>query len=204
MEIDVGIIQANVTPRPIVLTDDCSALEHPLSTVTRLLHEQLEISNRLETIADGLPHDIDKSTCAVVAERLPNLIFVCWKINRDVIFPTLVRGGANSGLSADTAKRLHDERLTDQGYLSEVSELLACLAHGGRIEEANAAGYLLRSYFEISRRAAAFELEYLVPAAHRHLTMDELSSLADLLVRHRTIVSPACLKTRAPTMHRWP
>ena len=197
-------MRANVPSGPIGFVDDCAALEHPLSTVTRLLHEQMDISNRLEIIADGLPHEIDQTSCAAIAERIPNLVFVCWQINRDIVFPALVRGGARSGLSAGTAKRLRDERLTDQGYLSEVSELLACLAKGGRIEEANAAGYLLRSFFEISRRAAAFELEYIVPAARRHLSEAELSNLAELLARHRTLVAPPCLKTRASAMHRWP
>jgi len=198
------MIQGNTTSKPFVFADNSSAFEYPLSTVKRLLNEQLEISDRLEHIADGLPHDIDKSACAIVAERLPDLVFVCWQINRDIIFPALLRGGAKSGLSADTAKRLHDERLTDQGYLSEVSELLACLAHGGQIEEANAAGYLLRSFFEISRRAAAFELEYVVPAARRHLTDEELSTLADLLAHHRAIVFPDCMSTKAPITNRWP
>lgn len=150
-------------------------------------------------MADSLPNEIDRMHCAHLSRRVPKLITVNWKINQDVIFPALLRShdGDVASLSERTARRLTNERLTDQGYALEVSELLAGLAVGRCGHEMNAVGYLLRSFFEVSRRTAAFELEFIVPAAQRHLKPPDLTALAVLLNDHRTVLPEACLAARA-------
>lgn len=187
-----------------VATAGCSALENPISTLTRLLHDQIQMSDQLEDIADGLPNSVYKSVCADLTVRLPNLMDLSWTINRDIVYPALLRHAPPSGLTKETVERLSNERLTDQGYVEDVCDLLACLAAGGQIHEVNAAGYLLRATFESTRRTAAFELEYVMPAIRRHLTSDDLEPLADILTQHRMIVAPACLSTRATAKSRWP
>lgn len=189
---DVALTKSNRNTSAAVETRWCySALEHPLSTVTRLLHEQIDVSNQLEGLADRLPHDIDQPRCALLSQRVPVLVDMNWKINEDVIFPALLRSssGAVTAFTHQTAARLRDERLTDQGYALEVSELLACLADDNCThvldQEFNAVGYMLRSFFETTRRAASFELEFIVPAAHVHLGVADLAALEQLLESHR-------------------
>ncbi len=173
----------------------CSALESPMTTFVRLVNQQIEMSRQLEGIADGLPLDIDTCVCANLSESLPAVFDVCIEIDHKIIFPVLETSAVQPTFTRVTADRLRDERLSDQGYAHEISELLACLAEPTGIENCNAAGYMLRGFFEVSRRSAAFELEFIVPMVRRHLRPSHYEHMAALLERHGMIVSDACLGT---------
>lgn len=174
----------------------CPAIENPLTTYTRLLHEQIELASELEHIADALPDRFDQHRCRELAERIPSVFNVTLSVAQDFLHPVLLRRGEGHHFSETTAERLRSERLMDQGYAMEINGLLLILAGPRNGADMNAAGYMLRGFFENWRRACAFELEFVVPLATKHLTSADLSEMASLLDRHRMVTPSACTTTR--------
>lgn len=179
----------------------CPAVEQPLVTFVRLVREKVTVCGQLEDIADKLPDQIDLRQCAQLSERLPHLLKVCDGIYEEVVFPLLLQHQSQSYFSHTTAERLIGERLMDQGYALEVSELLHQLANAQPVPNADACGYLLRGFFEAVRRSSAFDLEYIVPMVQRHLTGRELEALRNMLSQHRFVLDQPCLATRRVLMN---
>lgn len=188
------------------VSGSCPALEKPMSTYVRLLNEQVSVADNLEGIANGLPHEIDPKACQLLSSRVSELMDVWSNISCHIIIPALVARPSPPYLSRTTAARLIDERMTDQDYATEISELLSDLAKapqrrrheltGAERESTNTAGYMLRGFFETTRRSAAFELEYIIPAASGSLREPELAEMGRLLSDHGSILPRACLTTR--------
>ena len=178
----------------------CPAIESPLTAFARLLREQIALSDRLETIADGLPNEIDVYCCTDLAERVPAVVSLTSDIDHRILFPSLLRSQVQHALSPQTVERLSSERIKDQCYAQEIGELLCRLARRRPIEDANAAGYMLRGFFEAARRSAAFELEYIIPIAQLNLTRWDLREMARLLEGHLMVLPAACSLTRRRVM----
>lgn len=173
----------------------CPAIESPITTYIRLVQQQTEAADLLEQIADSLPTSIDRPLCYELSAHLPQLLQVCWTIDERVIFPRLLATQSVSHFTQRSAERLGDERLTDQGYAIEVSELLEGYGHAAVVEDANAAGYLLRGFFENMRRSASFRLEFIVPGAQRCLTHNDREHMLQLLREESMIISTWCNAT---------
>jgi len=188
--------------KPQNLTE-CPAVEQPLVTFARLIREKINVCEQLEHIADRLPNQVNVDQCAKLAELLPDMLGLCDDINQRVIFPLLLRHQSQRYFTHSMAQRLVDERMMDQGYALEVSELLDQLAKAESIRNAEASGYLLRSFFETVRRSSAFDLEYIVPMTRQYSTERELGTIASMLKRQRLIIDASCISTRqALTSHR--
>lgn len=177
--------------------DRYPAIEDPLTAFARLVRQQLQAADYLEEIADSLPGAIDKKLCLDLAHHIPCLLEICWTIDESVIFPRLLTDQAECGFTLQIAERLSNERLMDQGYAIEVSDLLEGFGHSRPVRDANASGYLLRSFFESTRRSAAFELEFIVPAAKRCLTQSDREQLSRLLSEESTVVPLSCAEAWA-------
>jgi hypothetical protein len=175
---------------------DCPAVEQPFVTFVRLIREKIDACGQLEQIANSLPNHVDIDQCAKLFEQLPDLLGLCDDINQRVIFPLLLRHQSHSYFTHSTAERLVDERLMNQVYALEVSELLAQLAKAESIQNVEASGYLLRSFFETVRRSCAFDLEYIIPMTWRYLTAEEITMLASMLKKQRLIIDVSCISTR--------
>jgi hypothetical protein len=174
----------------------CPAIENPLTTYARLLRQQIDLACELEQIADALPDRFDQHRCRELAEHIPAVFDVTLTVAHDFLHPVLVHRGAGDLFSRTTAERLRLERLMDQGYAVEINGLLLKLAGPRQSDDMNAAGYMLRGFFDNWRRACAFELEYVVPLATQHLTSEDLSEMASLLDRYRMVTAAACASTR--------
>ncbi len=180
----------------------CPAIEQPLVTFVRLVREKMNVCGQLEEIANNLPDRVDAHQCASLAERLPGLLGLCDDIYQKVIFPLLLRHQSQRYFTPITAERLVSERLMDQGYAVEVSDLLDRLANSAPIPNVEASGYLLRGFFETVRRSSAFDLEYIIPMTRRHLTDKELRTLSALLKGQCHVVAVSCIEARRTVTNR--
>lgn len=174
----------------------CPAIENPLTTYTRLLHEQIELASELERIADALPDNFDQYRCRELADHIPAVFNVTLSVAHEFLHPVLLRRCDGHPFSKATVERLRSERLMDQGYAMEINGLLVMLAGPKSQADMNAAGYMLRGFFENWRRTCAFELEFVVPVATKQLTASDLSTMASLLDRHLMVTPAACTMTR--------
>jgi hypothetical protein len=174
----------------------CPAVENPLTTYTRLLHKQIELASELERIADALPDNFDQYRCRELADHIPAVFNVTLTVAHDFLHPVLLHRCDGHPFSKTTVERLRSERLMDQGYAMEINGLLLILAGPKNNTDMNAAGYMLRGFFENWQRACAFELEFVVPLATKQLSNSDLSTMASLLDRHLMVTPTACTTTR--------
>ncbi len=79
------------------------------------------------------------------------------------LFPVLLHWQSLNGEVRNTIERLKIEHQVDQCYAEEVEEMLRSYGEGRPQFTADAAGFMLRGFFESMRRHIAFEQQMLVP-----------------------------------------
>ena len=162
---------------------------HPLTTFAQLLREQLHICDALEKIADDLPDQFDTTQCMDLAQSIPAVLSLGHLVQDCIVFPALLRQPASHQFTRQTADRLCDEHLTDQGYAFEVCDLLQDLFYNRSTVDMGQAGYLLRGFFESIRRTVSFELECLLPLALKLLSANDLNQISEILLDHKVVVT---------------
>ncbi|MCP8885455.1 hemerythrin domain-containing protein [Devosia sp. XJ19-1] len=132
----------------------------------------LDICNLLESIADGLPNDVPRKQCQVLASSMVEQLRATHAIEDRVLMPLLLASD-NAGLRM-AAERLRQEHEFDDQAAMEVEEALNDLLLGRSIMSPDATGYLLRSFFESVRR-------------HVHAEQDLLHLLEDITPINRSL-----------------
>lgn len=124
--------------------------------------EQLLLCDILERIADGLPDVVDRSDCISVEKALPSLIKRIHEFEENTLFPWLEARLPEREDLRDTLNRLKFEHVEDECFAEELLDLLHRMGTGGKPANPEAAGYMLRGFFESVRRHIAFEREHLM------------------------------------------
>lgn len=132
----------------------------------------LDICNLLEGIADGLPNDVPRTQCQMLASSVVEQVRATHAIEDRVLMPLLLASD-NAGLRT-AADRLRQEHEFDDQAAMEVEEALNDLLLGRSIMSPDATGYLLRSFFESVRR-------------HVHAEQDLLHLLEDITPTNRSL-----------------
>ncbi len=127
--------------------------------------DQLSLCNSLEQIADGLPDDVDRAQCLSVAKALPPLIKRIHDFEENTLFPWLEAQMPERTELRETINRLKFEHVEDECFAEEILDLLHKLGNGGKPANPEAAGYMLRGFFESVRRHIAFERDHLMGLA---------------------------------------
>ena len=140
---------------------------------------RLDLCDLLEHIADGLPEN--------ATPQLAHLAFTAiergWAnhvaFEEEALFPILHRYAAGDpGLDAGL-RQLAAEHAADAGLDQEIVDTLHDLARGGPPRNPEMVGYLLRAHFVPMRRHILWENAFLLPAARRLLSDDEIAMLRD-------------------------
>jgi hemerythrin-like domain-containing protein len=143
-------------------------------------HEHMrhrEMCDCLEAIADSLPDLVDPHMCASLATMLRVDLPAHHRSEEEVLFPLIqMRAEPDDELGGMLAQ-LRREHAIDEGYADELSDLLDSLATGGRPENPDMIGYMLRGFFESYRRHLHWEQAVILPLARRLLTEDDLRGL---------------------------
>lgn len=132
--------------------------------VRRFYAEKSMLCDELEAIADSLPSRLDRLKCLDLASRLIPLLRAAHLYEEELIFPAFVEG-SGSASAAGTVLRLKSEHLYDEGCAEELTEELMRIGHGGRIDNAEALGFMLRAFFGTVRRHIAFEIDHVLASA---------------------------------------
>jgi len=123
--------------------------------------DQFALCDTLESIADSLPHSIDRQTCIHTAKALGNVIQSAHQIEEELIFPYLETRILSIRDPQATFDRLRLEHAGDEFAAEEVIEVLLSLGRNDPIQSSEATGYMLRGFFDNLRRHIAFEQEIL-------------------------------------------
>ena len=127
-------------------------------------HESLlVVCDLLEAIADGLPRNIDRQECLVLARSLGPMLHRTHDYEEQVLFPALLAWKQLTPEIDETIDRLRIEHQIDASYAEDVQEMLRSYGESRPGLSADAAGFMLRGFFESLRRHIAFEQQMLVP-----------------------------------------
>jgi len=123
---------------------------------------QLTLCEALEEIADSLPANINRQKCIYAAKSLVPLVNGIHRYEEEALFPLLERLQAGDRQLADAIARLKFEHVEDECFAEELTDTLTRLGSGDRSVNAEAAGYMLRGFFESIRRHIAFEQQFVL------------------------------------------
>src|SRR5262249_51248090 len=117
---------------------------------------QLTLCMALEEIADSLPANVNRQKCIYAAKSLIPLINGIHRYEEEALFPMLENLGAGNRDLASSIARLKFEHVEDECFAEELTDTLTRLGSGDAAVNAEAAGYMLRGFFESLRRHIAF------------------------------------------------
>ncbi|HEX7075223.1 MAG TPA: hemerythrin domain-containing protein [Hyphomicrobiaceae bacterium] len=124
---------------------------------------KLELCSALEAIADGLPSLVDRNTCLRVAEALLPAFQMAHAFEEEAVYPTFSAEAFCSEERQKTLARLRVEHVEDEALAEEITERLLPIGYGSGVENPEALGFMLRTFFRSVRRHVAFEREYILP-----------------------------------------
>jgi hypothetical protein len=134
----------------------------PAAVMKRAHLEKLRLCDALERIADTLPR-VDCLACLTVANAIVPLLRDIHRYEETMIFPAYEAASTGGDANLASTRRLRAEHVEDECFAGEVTEILLRIGHGGRVENAEAIGFMLRGFFESLRRHIAFEREHVLP-----------------------------------------
>ncbi len=123
---------------------------------------QLTLCEALEEIADSLPANINRQKCIYAAKSLVPLVNGIHRYEEEALFPLLECLQAGDRQIVDAIARLKFEHVEDECFAEELTDTLTRLGSGDRSVNAEAAGYMLRGFFESIRRHIAFEQQFVL------------------------------------------
>jgi hemerythrin-like domain-containing protein len=123
---------------------------------------QLSLCTALEEIADSLPANINRQKCIYAAKSLIPLINGIHRYEEEALFPMLENRNAGEQELAEAIARLKFEHVEDECFAEELTDTLTRLGSGDATVNAEAAGYMLRGFFESIRRHIAFEQQFML------------------------------------------
>lgn len=123
----------------------------------------LLLCDLLESIADRLPHDLDQAECLILGRALAPMLQRIHAHEETVLFPALLGWAGVLPEIAATIDRLRIEHQVDGCYAEDVEDMLRSYGESRPSVAPDAAGFMLRGFFESLRRHVAFERQLLVP-----------------------------------------
>lgn len=145
---------------------DAGRVSLPEALMERAHAEKLRICDIMEEIADALPSRVDRMKCLGVANILVPTMRVIHAHEEDTVFSAFVLAGGVEG-ARSSVSRLRAEHVEDECSADEITETLMAIGRGGQIGNPEALGYMLRAFFDKTRRHIAFEREHVLPAIRR-------------------------------------
>lgn len=141
-----------------------SALSRAGAEIERAHREKLRLCAALEDVADSLPAHVDRLRCLAIAGELVPLLRSVHRYEEDVVLPAFLAALGRSPDAWASVVRLKTEHVEDECFADELTEVLMAIGQGGRVDNPEATGFMLRGFFETLRRHIAFEREHVLPA----------------------------------------
>ena len=123
----------------------------------------LRLCDLLEGVADRLPGNLDRGECLQLARSLSSIVTRIHGHEEAVLFPALMRWRDLLPEMHQTIDRLRIEHQVDECYAEDVEDMLRSYGESRPNVGPEAAGFMLRGFFEGMRRHVAFERTLLAP-----------------------------------------
>jgi len=163
----------------------------PLDLLAETVREREHVCDQLEAIADDLPRGTDIRRIRSAMQFLKIKLPAYHRDERECLFPLIARHASQSQDIAAIIAQLQIYQIEDEGYADEVIDLLAEMEKEAMQRTPEAAGYLLRGFFQNYRRYLAWQRLTILPLAHRVFRLKDLDELGkSLRWNRRTASSP--------------
>lgn len=139
----------------------------PCLELGRAHQDKLALCDDLESIADGLPHKVERALCLSIAARIVPMLKHSHAYEEEVVFPAFA--AASPPVGDVSIRRLKAEHVEDECAAQDLADVLFAIGHGSPIDNPEALGFMLRAFFEALRRHIAFEREHVMPALARDM-----------------------------------
>lgn len=133
-----------------------------LADLGRAFDNQIQLCDELEKIADALP-ELDSQQCLSVARAIVPLIKEAHQVEEALLFPQLVARLVEGRVLVESIRIDH---LEDEYFADEVADHLRLLGSEDTEFQPEATGYMLRAFFELTRRRIRHERALLGPLRH--------------------------------------
>lgn len=134
-----------------------------LALIAASHHNQLELCDDLESIADSLPGKLDRANCIDAAQALRPLITNAHALEQDFLFPALAEADRAGIDVAATIGRLKNEQREVEGFADELYDALIAYGNGTDAPNPEAFGYMLRGFFDRIRGRIAYQEDTMLP-----------------------------------------
>ena len=139
----------------------------PCLDMARAHGDKLRLCDELELVADGLPSQVDRRLCLMIADRMVPLVRGIHAYEEEHVFPAFQAASTPPGAGDASIRRLKAEHVEDECAAQDLADVLFAIGHGAPIDNPEALGFMLRAFFEAMRRHIAFEREHVLPALAR-------------------------------------
>ncbi|MEQ1669511.1 MAG: hemerythrin domain-containing protein [Hyphomicrobium sp.] len=160
---------------------------------------QNELCDLLEAIADGLPHQFDRSLASVAVSILETGVPGHMRLEEEALFPLLRRRVPENHALHSALACLEDEHDRDGASLVEIIEALRSAIASGGVPNPDMLGYMLRGFFDSQRRHIAWEEAVVLPTADTVLTANDLGELQDWVMQSG---HPRCCRQSIVTLRK--
>ena len=126
---------------------------------------KLELCSALEAIADSLPCLVDRDACLRMTETLLPALRAAHAFEEENLYPAFGSEALFREERQGTLRRLRMEHVEDEALAEEITERLLLIGFGAEVENPEALGFMLRTFFKSVRRHVAFEREHVLPIA---------------------------------------
>lgn len=172
--------------RPLSDEELASKLSNePLAVIEHGQKVQQYLCHCLEAIADGLPDNLDQVLVGTTLPLLKQELGNCIRDHEDALYPLLEVRALPDDCVRELLPAVKEGNARDLSYASDIAEQLEHLARGGKPENPDMLGYMLRGFFETRRRHNAWENAVIVPLARKRLTAEDQKALAARMLQHR-------------------
>ncbi len=127
---------------------------------------QLKLCERLEGLADSLPHEVDKQECLSISWQIYPVVKAAHEFEEKTLFPLLAKQEEDQIEIAQSLERLKFEHWEDESSAEDISLSLRQMVSAPEDTNVEKMSYMLRGFFEGMRRHIAFETEHLLPIAN--------------------------------------
>lgn len=152
--------------------------EDGLILISQSHARQMSLCDDLETIADGLPGNVNRQLCLHLARAVCPTVAAAHEVEERLLFPAVKTLSATLPDIETMIERLRWEHFEDMCFAEELHDALLAIGRGEPTMTPEAAGYMLRGFFESVRRHVAFEREMLSPLMELALRKAEAGSLS--------------------------
>ena len=158
---------------------------NPLNAIRKNHRFHIYVCDAIEEVANDLPDRIDPDRCMRIADTLTRELPMHHADEEQGLFPLLNKRSLPEDRMPNILQELARQHAIDSDQAAELLDPMSRIATGKTVKNPDMLGYMFRSFVETYRRHLIWEIEFLLPLAHKRLYSEDLVDLKIQMMNHR-------------------